>query len=306
MRPVHLGHGDPRSEYGLLMTKKRASMSGLAQRRETLRAQLDHIETAINDFDMKAFEKEREFYEVVSRRRMRALEDQKKEEEIEKYLKETERLKQKLADSREMWLKKLQVFQDESERNTADLTKVTAEVQMKMEKLQMKKVELERNLHPERFQVADMSMAHGNMEHTTMLDTHVALGLPTMGGKGLDGEEEAFPESPPINVEGSTPGLGESSERIKGTKPLAPQVVNAGTFDLSDDELFMGADGAGAAVGATPPADAAGGAARAHVGVDSDEEADTDGYSVVDCEANRSTRHRVEEDLAAMRRRLNW
>merc|ERR1712060_533109 len=117
----------------------------------------------------EAFQKEKEFYEIATRRRLRSQEDKQKEEQYQQYLSGTEELHAQLQRGREEWLG------------------------------QLKKDELERSIHPEKYAVADVSCSGSNA-----LEGITATGSDprslqdsknpsaTLGDESADGEEGAF------------------------------------------------------------------------------------------------------------------
>lgn len=151
LRPVGLATCDPRK-----VNRDAPKEEGIFHQKETLRAQLEHIEGAIATCQARAFDKEQEYHELTARRRVRVAEEQAKEEQIKKFVKDTERLTKTLADSRQAWMEKTRAEQEKNEAHVRPLTEETAQIQMKLEKLQLKKIELERSLHPDKFAIADV------------------------------------------------------------------------------------------------------------------------------------------------------
>lgn len=152
MRPVGLGSADPRERRP---GEGKMPKSGIAQRRDALRAQLALLEAAIKKKDAMTLEKEREFYELATRRRLRVVEIKQKQEQIRKCEAETQELTEKLEESREEWLRKLDAEREAAASKVHPIVEETMDLQVKLEKIKLKKAELERTLNPTRYEIAD-------------------------------------------------------------------------------------------------------------------------------------------------------
>merc|ERR1719401_2646431 len=74
------------------------------------------------------------------------------------YIEDAKKLEKHLADSRQEWLDKLDRLHDHNEQDIQPAILECASLQDKVEKLQLKKDELARSIHPERYAVADVAM----------------------------------------------------------------------------------------------------------------------------------------------------
>lgn len=196
MRPVKLGFSDPREELRANQSLKKASTSGPWQRRNSLRAQILHVDATIKSCEEQAFQKEKEFYEIATRRRLRLFEDKQKEEQYQQYLRGTEELHAQLQQGREDWLERLQMEYEKNEKDINVIIEETKVLQEKVEKLQLKKDELERSIHPEKYAVADVSCSGSNaLEGVTATgsDTRSLQDSRNLSAtQSADGEEGAF------------------------------------------------------------------------------------------------------------------
>jgi len=158
LRPVGLGWADPREEQkGRQLLWKKLKGPALLQRRDALRAQLAKLDADIQRCEKEAFEKEREFHQIAMRRNLRLQEDKQRKEHFDKYTAGKKVLEELLKEGRENWLAKLKAESEANELEVKPLLELVAERQVKVEKLQLKKDELERTIHPERYAVADVS-----------------------------------------------------------------------------------------------------------------------------------------------------
>lgn len=220
LRPVNLALTDPREEGAGPV--KRLGGQALVTKRDALKAQLSHLEANIEKCDKQAFEKEREFYEIATRRSLRTVEDKQRSEELQKYLAGAKELELRLQESRAEWLEKLQVEHNANDLETRPLMAVIGDLQVKVEKLQLKKDELERSIHPEKYAVADVSRVGsftldlpGSQKTPSQTETRSQV----ESGVLEDGEEDAFadllagvgggpsgPKSPPTGAEPTSIG----------------------------------------------------------------------------------------------------
>jgi len=92
----------------------------------------------------------------VAKTKERAAEDQQKEQEYQRYLEATADLEKKLQESREEWQVKLKALYIANEEEEKPILEQTADIQDKLSKLELKKNELERQIFPERFAVAEL------------------------------------------------------------------------------------------------------------------------------------------------------
>uniref|UniRef100_A0A7S1M023 FHA domain-containing protein n=1 Tax=Alexandrium catenella TaxID=2925 RepID=A0A7S1M023_ALECA len=157
LRPVGLGAADPREEQRGQQRYKKLRGPALLQRRDSLKAQLTSVDAEIQKREGEAFEKEREFHVIAMRRTLRLKEDKQRQEDLEKYLKGKKALEEKLEESRKKWLERLEGDSAKNEGEAKPLMDLVGERQQRFEKLQLKKDELERTIHPERYAVADVS-----------------------------------------------------------------------------------------------------------------------------------------------------
>jgi chromosome segregation ATPase len=188
-RPAGIASSDPKHMQS--ENKKRRQMRReLEQRRESLRDQISQVDKAVVSCEARSFDKEKEFYEIMARRRVRFKETQTKEQQIKEFNSEIEQLRVKLSLSRDEWLQRLQDTMDNQAKEIEPLTTATNDVQLMLEKLQQKKIELERELHPEKFEIQKMDILDEVSELTdrAMSASHAATPI---ADADVEGEEEA-------------------------------------------------------------------------------------------------------------------
>jgi len=88
---------------------------------------------------------------------MRLTDDKQRQIDLEKHIAGKTVLEENLEEGRKEWVRKLEAEHAENEAQVKPLMDNIAERQTRLEKLQLKKDELERNIHPERYAVADVS-----------------------------------------------------------------------------------------------------------------------------------------------------
>ncbi|CAE8712634.1 unnamed protein product [Polarella glacialis] len=188
LRPVRLGVSDPRSG----VNSGGVSVSQI-QKREQLRSLLTKLKVSCAKKERTIFDQENTFYEMVAENAKVAAKDKDDEEKAEHLKQDTVALEQQLDLSRQEWMAKLKEEYTANETGEQDVLEAAKDLQDKLSKLELKKVELERAIYPERFAVADLPD----------FDT---LGLkaaasPADGGiqaeaGDVDGEQEAFAPTP--------------------------------------------------------------------------------------------------------------
>uniref|UniRef100_A0A7S4SW95 FHA domain-containing protein n=1 Tax=Alexandrium monilatum TaxID=311494 RepID=A0A7S4SW95_9DINO len=198
LRPVGLGFNDPREEQKGLQSLKKLRGPALIQWRDNLRNQLANLTAEVQKREKEAFEKEREFHDIAMRRGLRLKEDKQRQEDLEKYTAGKKALEEKLEESRKQWLDKMSADSEKNEGEVKPIMDAVAERQVKLEKLQLKKDELERTIHPERYAVADVSrVGNYSIELPTPQKTPSA-GVPSRANSeppaldDVDAEEDAF------------------------------------------------------------------------------------------------------------------
>mmetsp|Transcript_2092 Transcript_2092/g.4762 ORF Transcript_2092/g.4762 Transcript_2092/m.4762 type:complete len:442 (+) Transcript_2092:51-1376(+) len=140
----------------------------LEQRRQNLEAQLVRLEDDIENFDKQAFEKERDFYAVAARRQRRKKEDAKNEAATRAFQEKSAEIKRKLEEDRDNWWEKCHVEQVKNSQLVSDLTRKVSDYQLRLEKLLLRKAEIQRAVYPERFALIgaemDLPMLGGRQE----------------------------------------------------------------------------------------------------------------------------------------------
>jgi len=201
LRPVNGGITDPREEQGGAQHWRKLRGPALIQRRDHLKSQLDGYEQNITRLEKETFEKEKEFYEIATRRSLRTQEDKQRKIDLEKYILGAKELEFKLNEGRDNWLSMLQTEYDNNEKVVRPIMDSVAALQIKVEKLQLKKDELERTIHPEKYAVADVSRTGSFTLELPTPEPSVRdrVGSHTEAAGPLDdieGEEEAFADMP--------------------------------------------------------------------------------------------------------------
>jgi len=153
LRPVGLGFGDPR-----YVIRDKASRDDPEKRNVRLREQLHTLELEIKKRKESNLQLDQEFYEIEMQRRLRKQEMEEKDELLKFYIEDTERLKEELEEKRQRWLERLEEEYRANQEEYMPLVQHLADLQDKLEKLQLKKDELARSIHPERYAVADVAM----------------------------------------------------------------------------------------------------------------------------------------------------
>lgn len=229
LRPVSLGFDDPREKPRPTLKPQQAGV-GLVRKRNLLREELAKLGAAVEAKTAEAFEKEKKFYEVVARRQQRISQDREREEQLQRYSSQTVELEQKLRQSREDWLARLKAENAANEESVRPLVEKAKQLQQRVDRLQFKKAELERTIHPERYAVVDIPIGKAELGPPASKRPRLDDGL---SSTGHEGEEEA-------DLDGTAGGATEPSE------PEAGAIKSKGG---SKDVGAAGAEGGGAAKG---------------------------------------------------------
>lgn len=127
-----------------------------SRRLEDLRVQLKHLKASSAAYDEAIAAKERGLAELAERSRKRKEKDRETQEKIEKLLASQREMEDiRLEQGRQEWVTRLREQHGENELASAALVVALQTQQEKVEKLQLKKDELERTIHPERYAVVD-------------------------------------------------------------------------------------------------------------------------------------------------------
>jgi len=201
LRPVGGGLTDPREEPSGTQHWRKLRGPALLQRRDQLKSQLVGYEENIARLERETFEKEKEFYEIATRRSLRMEEDKQRKTDLEKYILGTKELEFKLNEGRDTWLATLETEYAANENEVSPIMDKVAALQIKVEKLQLKKDELERTIHPEKYAVADVSRTGSfTLELPTpepsVRDGNGSLAEAAGPLDDIEGEEEAFADMP--------------------------------------------------------------------------------------------------------------
>merc|ERR550532_3078183 len=214
LRPVGGGITDPKDEQVGAQHWRKLRGPALVQRRDRLKSQLEGYEEGIERLTKEKFEKEKEFYMIATRRSLRTQDEKQRKIDLEKYILGTKELEFKVNEGRDNWLAKLETEYASNEKVVRPIMDGVAALQIKVEKLQLKKDELERTIHPEKYAVADVSRTGSfTLELPTPEPSVNRSGSHTEAAPmdDIEGEEEAFADMPsmgggqPIKAASSPP-----------------------------------------------------------------------------------------------------
>jgi len=152
LRPVGLGFRDPIKD-ALMGTKAdmRKEKMTRRRRRADLLTQIRHVNDKYNQVKAIAFEKEQEYFEISARISVRRQKDEELQKKLKEMQKSTAELNAQLEGSRVTWLQTLAADQKRFEAEARPYADLTAELQTQLEKLKLKKAEVERNLNPDKY-----------------------------------------------------------------------------------------------------------------------------------------------------------
>lgn len=196
LRPVGLGFGDPCTKKELAGNKA----ASLVRRREQLRQQLLKVEEQIKSVGASAFEKESAYYKIVAKTSTRKADMEASDKQAEIHKAERARFDVELGTSRIEWKERLRKQRADNEAKAQPLHDLTAEVQLKLERMKLMKAEWERKVEPQKFDFIEAG----------------DFGAPPaqiIGAEEDDDEEEAVldllkPQTPrPVIDEEDLPGL---------------------------------------------------------------------------------------------------
>lgn len=196
LRPVGLGLSDPREAYRekLRMQKhrsKKVAARSQVERRDTLKKQLQHLDDLLGKCNVQVPQKEGELARIQEKTRQRQAQDAKWQEQCDALLRGKVELEAKLHKSREQWLAKLKDENVQNDITTDGLIQECRLLQDKVEKLQLKKDELERTIHPERYAVADVARFELDFPMGAAADQHDRR-VAAAGGEGDEEDEYDF------------------------------------------------------------------------------------------------------------------
>merc|ERR1712060_878571 len=190
------------------------------KRRNKLRADCEHLDRDIKKKQESVFTMEKEFYEIMTRRRLRQQENKRKKEELVKFVLGAEELERKLQETRAEWLERLESDYDLQDQGNLPYIEEVATLQVKVDKLQLKRDELLRSIHPERYAVADVSRV-GSVPMELPTPTKTGSDLITPSGSHMASREVS---EPAISREQSP------------TRHTAPSAIEDG---VSEDEALV-------------------------------------------------------------------
>ncbi|CAK0832299.1 unnamed protein product, partial [Prorocentrum cordatum] len=130
--------------------RTRLDGDALLSRRGDMEAQLRHLDESIRRSEARASETERRYYEVLAQRKQRAAEDKLRNEQLLGHERGAAALEQRIKESREEWLAKLQLLYESNQEAERPLVEDLRVVKDKTEKMRYKKDEIERALNPEK------------------------------------------------------------------------------------------------------------------------------------------------------------
>lgn len=211
---------------------------GLAEQRykEALRQQLEQLE--------------KDYCSIVVRRKLRQAADAQARENLLAYNRAMREMNDRLVDQREEWNQKLDKMYEDNETESEPLFAQTSELQTMLDKLYLKKDELERSLNPQNYShLNDDQLTSGKgsstkavSDHHTSADEedHVNLGennAPTPQGSPKAGAAAA---SAPKDAEDDEELFGDFDSDAEGVDkaaaPSAPATGKRAAADDSDDE----------------------------------------------------------------------
>jgi len=235
LRPCRLGFGDPVQAVRTQQQSKRKSQKDgdtLLDRRDTLEAQLRHLDESIQRSETRAFETERKYYEVLAQRKRRAAEDKVRNEQLLGHERGAAALEQRIKESREEWMAKLHLLYESHHQAEKPLVEDLKDVKDKAEKIRYKKDEIERALNPEKYMVKN---AEDDLGGLLELDAAPAelLGTarPSVDGED-DEEEQAFVEKPSADAPSAVEVAAAAAAAVEEADPMADIF---GDFDSADE-----------------------------------------------------------------------
>lgn len=214
MRAANLAIGNPLE----LAAQDERAKARPVHRRDMLKKQLMKLDKDLREFDTKILEAETEYLEVQTRRSMRENELKEKEDHYKFYLEDTTRSQEELDASRENWLTKLRDEYKANEDSIRPIIEDTASLQDKVEKLQLKKDELARSIHPEQYAVADVAV----MELPSPAPSEVSALQ-----DDASGEEDAFAGLAGLEENRETSGAEDEVFKRKGGGDKAAEESDA-------------------------------------------------------------------------------
>eukprot|EP00933_Yihiella_yeosuensis_P071333 TRINITY_DN79535_c0_g1_i1.p1 TRINITY_DN79535_c0_g1~~TRINITY_DN79535_c0_g1_i1.p1 ORF type:complete len:426 (-),score=127.04 TRINITY_DN79535_c0_g1_i1:73-1350(-) len=226
LRPVNLAMSDPLT---VSTSGGQGTSKSLIHKRDQLRSQVRQLEELLFNKETQIFDQEQKFYEIASRSMKRGQEDKAMEEKHAMIIEEERELTMKIKEGRKTWLEKLKAEYEVNDESIKPIIEATKELQDKLAKLDMKKMELERQIYPERFAVADLPT------HPELTEKPDVDGL-SVNAEDDDGEEEAFAgpglthPSPAVSLS-AVAGLAQAKSQPEGSAPEEE-------VPLDPDELF--------------------------------------------------------------------
>lgn len=187
LRPVGLGWGAPQKTAADAQKAKERPM----YRRQMLRARLHKLEMDIRQADQKIMDAESEFYDLQTKREIRLRETSGLVDQHTFYIEDAKKLEAELENSRQAWLQKLEGEYKANEDAVRPIIQETGGLQDKIEKLQLKKDELSRSIHPELYAVADVAVLDIPSPAASFV-TDAQDMVDGIGREDVEGEDDAF------------------------------------------------------------------------------------------------------------------
>eukprot|EP00928_Gymnodinium_smaydae_P039353 TRINITY_DN268_c0_g1_i1.p1 TRINITY_DN268_c0_g1~~TRINITY_DN268_c0_g1_i1.p1 ORF type:complete len:332 (+),score=100.12 TRINITY_DN268_c0_g1_i1:55-1050(+) len=155
LRPVDLGKGDP--EQANLSNTQVSRVDVLTRKLERRSKEARNLEAVCTAEQESVLSLEREYYDLLAQRRIRYQKNQDGLRKVKESTEEREQMAKDLTESRSQKADGLRELQERNAQEVMPLTKKTAELQTQLEKLKLKKAELQRRLHPELYECIEAS-----------------------------------------------------------------------------------------------------------------------------------------------------
>eukprot|EP00930_Biecheleria_cincta_P032341 TRINITY_DN22441_c0_g1_i1.p1 TRINITY_DN22441_c0_g1~~TRINITY_DN22441_c0_g1_i1.p1 ORF type:complete len:552 (+),score=138.19 TRINITY_DN22441_c0_g1_i1:44-1657(+) len=241
LRPVGMATTDPRGPSGA------SGEDSLSEKRKSLLAKLAKLQVELREKDHQIFDKEKTFFEILSRNKDRESSDALLEKECERYTVEAEEIEQKLETTRDEWKAKLQALYESNAAAASPVVEAVHVVQDKLAKLELKKNELERSIYPERFAMAELPDLQLPLPSSHGPSTHGSQGgasdVESSKRDDVDGEQEAFPTPTPAITPAASLGFAPTPAVDLETATSAPAgqaqpMLAPAELELDPDEIF--------------------------------------------------------------------
>eukprot|EP00929_Paragymnodinium_shiwhaense_P087540 TRINITY_DN47699_c0_g1_i1.p1 TRINITY_DN47699_c0_g1~~TRINITY_DN47699_c0_g1_i1.p1 ORF type:complete len:489 (+),score=137.33 TRINITY_DN47699_c0_g1_i1:116-1582(+) len=274
LRPVNLGLTDPRQLVSDAMTALKAAV----RRRERLKAQLGATTCHLTQQETELRNKEKEYYDLLAKRKLRQVAIDKMRADTERLQREQQDLTKLLETSREEWANRQQAMIESNAQDVKPMTEKVALYQDMLEKIKMKKSELERTINPSAYKmlVGGSGSSDGDI-----------LGLRPPSSSSQQGGSSAAGGSRPPSAH-PTPSPAKSPAK-QGSRPASQHGDESGEEQAAFEEAARAEKARGSPAPAQLPESSAAKRRRA------DSESETESAA----KTRRVTQFVAEEDAAA-------